>query len=146
MADANGSSHDCRIYRTNATKHHHHPSTDRINIQTVSEATRFKYIEDMINHHLDVYNFPLDFKVLDLENNWETISTAIITANQLTGQLNRPLLLVNADGTNRVVWNVAQIRDDIGLLHYFYWRRSSDYTDEWPMKLKQVVDDVVALA
>lgn len=117
-----------------------------IAIQTVSEATRFRYIEEQIIHHFDAYNFPLDLKVIDLENNWEMISTAIITANQWTGALNRPLFLVNPDGTSRIVRNVAEIQDDIGLLKYFYWLPLSNYTDERPMKLEQVVDHVNVLA
>lgn len=117
-----------------------------IAIQTVSEATRFRYIEELVIDHFDAYNFTLDLKVLDLENNWEMISAAIITANQGTGALNRPLLLVNPDGTSRPVQNVAEIQPDIGLLKYFIWLRSSNYTDGRSMQLEQVVDHVNVLA
>ena len=44
----------------------------------------------------------------------------------------------------RFVCNVAEVQPDIGLLKYFIWL--SNYTDEWPMQLEQVVDHVNVLA
>nr|P23339.1 RecName: Full=Antiviral protein S; AltName: Full=PAP-S; AltName: Full=Ribosome-inactivating protein; AltName: Full=rRNA N-glycosidase [Phytolacca americana]1GIK_A Chain A, ANTIVIRAL PROTEIN S [Phytolacca americana]1J1Q_A Chain A, Antiviral protein S [Phytolacca americana]1J1R_A Chain A, Antiviral Protein S [Phytolacca americana]1J1S_A Chain A, Antiviral Protein S [Phytolacca americana] len=84
-------------------------------IQMVSEAARFKYIENQVKTNFNRDFSPND-KVLDLEENWGKISTAI--HNSKNGALPKPLELKNADGTKWIVLRVDEIKPDVGLLNY----------------------------
>nr|P84853.2 RecName: Full=Ribosome-inactivating protein PD-L1/PD-L2; AltName: Full=rRNA N-glycosidase PD-L1/PD-L2 [Phytolacca dioica]3H5K_A Chain A, Ribosome-inactivating protein PD-L1/PD-L2 [Phytolacca dioica]3H5K_B Chain B, Ribosome-inactivating protein PD-L1/PD-L2 [Phytolacca dioica]3LE7_A Chain A, Ribosome-inactivating protein PD-L1/PD-L2 [Phytolacca dioica]3LE7_B Chain B, Ribosome-inactivating protein PD-L1/PD-L2 [Phytolacca dioica] len=84
-------------------------------IQMVSEAARFKYIENQVKTNFNRDFSPND-KILDLEENWGKISTAIHDATN--GALPKPLELKNADGTKWIVLRVDEIKPDMGLLNY----------------------------
>ena len=90
-------------------------------IQMVSEAIRFKYIENKIKDHYSAGYAP-DFRAIDLEKNWEKLSKAITTANPQTGKIPKKeldnLKLRNADGSPQNIRDVYNIIRDMGLLKY----------------------------
>lgn len=89
-----------------------------IAIQMVSEAARFKYIENEIK---DGPSTP-DPKAISLEGMWGKISEAIKGANRQTAEipkaLSDKLVLYQPDGSSWKVTNVNQIKPDMGLLKY----------------------------
>ncbi|XP_074311525.1 ribosome-inactivating protein saporin-7-like [Silene latifolia] len=83
-------------------------------IQMVSEAARFKYIEQMV-----LNNFPKGFnpddKVLILERNWDRISAAIKGSNK--GVFVPPLVLGSPEVST--TWTVSKATElNMGLLKY----------------------------
>ncbi|KAJ8442172.1 hypothetical protein Cgig2_015513 [Carnegiea gigantea] len=89
-----------------------------IAIQMVSEAARFKYVENEIK---DGPSTP-DQKAICLEGMWGKISEAIKGADPKTAQiptaLSDKLALCQSDGISWKVTNVNQIKSDMGLLKY----------------------------
>ncbi|KMT02562.1 hypothetical protein BVRB_9g202490 [Beta vulgaris subsp. vulgaris] len=84
-------------------------------IQMVSEAARFKYIEDMILDNFDTSIIP-DPKATRLENRWGKISEGI--KNSKKGVISPELDLLDAQGK---AWKVSKVKDiegDMGLLKY----------------------------
>lgn len=81
-------------------------------IQMLSEAARFKYIEQKV-----VDNFFNDFlprgDVISLENNWGALSVAIQTS---TGGKFSPIQLQHADYKPYTVSTVTAVQDKMGLL------------------------------
>ena len=55
-------------------------------IQTVSEAIRFKYIQDKITKN-STGGYAPDFRAVDLEINWDKISKAIEKVDSQTGKI-----------------------------------------------------------
>nr|Q03464.1 RecName: Full=Antiviral protein alpha; AltName: Full=PAP-alpha; AltName: Full=Ribosome-inactivating protein; AltName: Full=rRNA N-glycosidase; Flags: Precursor [Phytolacca americana]BAA01451.1 alpha-PAP(pokeweed antiviral protein) [Phytolacca americana] len=84
-------------------------------IQMVSEAARFKYIENQVKTNFNRAFYP-NAKVLNLEESWGKISTAIHNAKN--GALTSPLELKNANGSKWIVLRVDDIEPDVGLLKY----------------------------
>nr|2QET_A Chain A, Ribosome-inactivating protein PD-L4 [Phytolacca dioica]2Z53_A Chain A, Ribosome-inactivating protein PD-L4 [Phytolacca dioica] len=84
-------------------------------IQMVSEAARFKYIENQVKTNFN-RAFNPNPKVLSLEENWGKIALAIHNAKN--GALTSPLELKNADDTKWIVLRVDEIKPDMGLLNY----------------------------
>ncbi|XP_074311523.1 ribosome-inactivating protein saporin-7-like [Silene latifolia] len=83
-------------------------------IQMVSEAARFKYIEQMIlNNYPNGFN--PDDKVLILERNWDRISAAIKGSKK--GEFKTPLVLKSPEVTTS--WTVSKATElNMGLLKY----------------------------
>lgn len=90
-------------------------------IQMVSEAIRFKYIEDKIKENFSKGYAP-DPRALDLEKNWEKLTKVITVANPQTGEIPKKeldnLKLSNPNGTPQNIKNVYDIIGDMGLLKY----------------------------
>ncbi|KAJ8428203.1 hypothetical protein Cgig2_016787 [Carnegiea gigantea] len=90
-------------------------------IQMVSEAIRFKYIEDKIKDNFSDGYTP-DPRALDLEKNWEKLTEVIMAANPQTGEIPKKeldnLKLSNPDGTPQNIQDVYDIIGDMGLLKY----------------------------
>nr|CAA66702.1 pokeweed antiviral protein [Phytolacca americana] len=84
-------------------------------IQMVSEAARFKYIENQVKTNFNRAFYP-DPKVINLEEKWGKISEAIHNAKN--GALPKPLELVDAKGTKWIVLRVDEINRDVALLKY----------------------------
>nr|P34967.2 RecName: Full=Protein synthesis inhibitor PD-S2; AltName: Full=Ribosome-inactivating protein PD-S2; AltName: Full=rRNA N-glycosidase [Phytolacca dioica] len=84
-------------------------------IQMVSEATRFKYIENQVKTNFNRAFYP-NAKVLNLEETWGKISMAIHGAKN--GAFSKPLELQNADGSKWIVLRVDEIKPDVALLKY----------------------------
>lgn len=86
-----------------------------IAIQMVSEAARFKYIENQV-----LANFPNgftpDYKILSLENKWSKISKAFF--NSKDGSISPPLVLKDAKNKDWKVTKVTDIDTDMSLLSY----------------------------
>lgn len=81
----------------------------------VSEATRFKYIENQVKTNFNRAFYP-DPKIISLEGNWGKISTDIHDAKN--GALLKPLELVDAKDTKWIMLRVDEIKPDVGLLNY----------------------------
>ncbi|KAJ8428204.1 hypothetical protein Cgig2_016788 [Carnegiea gigantea] len=90
-------------------------------IQMVSEAIRFKYIENKIKDNFYTGYAP-DPRAIDLEKNWEKLTKVIMAANPQTGEIPKKeldsLKLSNPDGTPQNIRNVYSITVDMGLLKY----------------------------
>ncbi|KMT02564.1 hypothetical protein BVRB_9g202510 [Beta vulgaris subsp. vulgaris] len=84
-------------------------------IQMVSEAARFKYIEDMILDHFDRPIIP-NPKATRLENRWGKISEGI--KDSTNGVISPELDLLDAQGEEWKVSKVKDIEGDMGLLKY----------------------------
>nr|AAS77872.1 antiviral protein [Phytolacca americana] len=84
-------------------------------IQMVSEAARFKYIENQVKTNFN-RAFNPNPKVLNLQETWGKISTAIHDAKN--GVLPKPLELVDASGAKWIVLRVDEIKPDVALLNY----------------------------
>nr|AAL61546.1 ribosome inactivating protein type 1 precursor [Phytolacca americana] len=84
-------------------------------IQMVSEAARFKYIENQAKTNFNAGFFP-DPKVISLEEAWGKTSEAIHGAKN--GAFSKPLELVDAQGNKWIVLRVDEIKSDVGLLKY----------------------------
>lgn len=83
-------------------------------IQMLPEATRFKYIENMILENFYSFGYKPDPKTLSLEQNWQTITRGI--QNSKNGVISPVLHL--EDDTNKpwIVSKVSEIAPDMGLL------------------------------
>lgn len=90
-------------------------------IQMVSEAIRFKYIENKIKDNFSNGYYP-DPRALDLENNWDKLTEAIVAADRKTGKIPNNLLdnlkIKYANGTQQNIQSVYDITPDMGLLKY----------------------------
>nr|AAD32679.1 ribosome-inactivating protein 2 [Phytolacca insularis] len=102
-------------------------------IQMVPEATRFKYIENQVKTNFNRAFYP-NAKVLNLEETWGKISTAIHDAKN--GALTKPLELINEDGTKWIVLRVDEIKPDVGLLNYVDGTCQTTYqSDMFPQRI-----------
>lgn len=91
-------------------------------IQMVSEAVRFKYIENQVIANIR-NNFKPDYKVVSLETAWGRLSKAIAGADSKTGDFGKDnagnqktVELWNPQGNEWVVTNVYAVKEDIALL------------------------------
>lgn len=84
-------------------------------VQMISEAARFKYIENMILTTFTHFYNP-DLKAKTLEVNWQTVSTKIMTSKN--GIITPSLNLVDAKGKPWKVSLVKDIENDLGILKY----------------------------
>nr|QXF31165.1 ribosome inactivating protein [Bougainvillea glabra] len=93
-----------------------------IAIQMMSEAARFKYIENEVVKNGLSKAFKPNPKVLSLENSWGTISDAIHKSNEIKNTKDKcniispALKLKNANNGAWEVNSVSQIKPDIGIL------------------------------
>ncbi|XP_021841706.2 antiviral protein I [Spinacia oleracea] len=86
-------------------------------IQTIAEATRFKYIENMILAKFDSFENKPDPKTIELEVSWQKITKGIKSSNA-EGEIKPELILKDAKGKTWKVNKVSQIAPDMGLLKY----------------------------
>nr|AAO15531.1 ribosome inactivating protein Euserratin 2 precursor [Euphorbia serrata] len=85
-------------------------------IQMVAEAARFKFIQLKIeNNLLDEYKPKND--TISYENNWEKLSEQIQLSGT-DGKFKKPVTLLYANGTDKIVSTVAQVKPDISILLY----------------------------
>lgn len=89
-----------------------------IAIQMVSEAARFKYIENEVVNSGLWGSFKPDPKMLSLENNWGTISEAIHKSAPTCTTISPPLTLTNPNNAQWKVGKVSDIRPDMGILKF----------------------------
>ncbi|XP_048492610.1 antiviral protein I isoform X2 [Beta vulgaris subsp. vulgaris] len=84
-------------------------------IQMISEAARFKYIENKI---LETFymSFKPDPKILKLETSWQAITVGI--RNSRNGVISPALKLDDVNGRDWIVSRVQDIVDDMALLKY----------------------------
>nr|AAY34283.2 antiviral protein 1 [Bougainvillea buttiana] len=109
-------------------------------IQIVSEAARFKYIEnEVVRGGLNSGLSKPNGKMLNLENSWGHISDAIHNSNQKykCETISPALELQNADYSKWVVNKVSEISPDLGILKY----KSSKLTQSTTIMRSIVVED-----
>nr|ABI64066.1 ribosome inactivating protein [Bougainvillea spectabilis] len=88
-----------------------------IAIQMMSEAARFKYIENEVSNGL-YGSFTPNPKVLNLENNWGDISDAIHKSSPKCTTINPALQSKTPSNDPWVVHEVSEIRPDLGILKF----------------------------
>ncbi|KAL8154972.1 antiviral protein MAP-like [Apium graveolens] len=90
-----------------------------IAIQMVSEAARFKFMEDAIVRNDNTPN--IKKKMVAFQNDWEKISNAIHKAEAKTLKCVRisPTLVISDIGYRQEVNTVAEIKNDLGLIKYY---------------------------
>jgi len=86
-------------------------------VQTVAEAARFKYIENMIKDDYTVDFLTPNDKVLTIVNEWAKITTAIVNAKS-NGSFQNALPLTGPNGDTYTVTNVDGVKNDMGMLKY----------------------------
>ncbi|XP_065857444.1 ribosome-inactivating protein gelonin-like [Euphorbia lathyris] len=85
-------------------------------IQVVSEAARFKVLQRAIEANINDAFRPKGV-VISYQNSWDAISLQVQTAGA-DGRFRTPVQLQNEDFTPRTVSTVAEVKSDMGLLHY----------------------------
>ncbi|XP_065866358.1 ribosome-inactivating protein cucurmosin-like [Euphorbia lathyris] len=85
-------------------------------IQMVSEAARFKFIELQIENNITGQYKP-KWDTITYENRWDRLSEQIQLSGT-NGVFKTPVDLENADGTAKIVSNVADVKSDITILKY----------------------------
>nr|QCH00552.1 RIP2 [Vernicia fordii] len=85
-------------------------------IQMVSEAARFKYIEQKIVDKIEG-SFTPKLDVISRENNWDNLSRAIQTADQ-KGNIKKEFQVTLKDekGSRITISNINQVKGDMGIL------------------------------
>ncbi|KAJ8423182.1 hypothetical protein Cgig2_020981 [Carnegiea gigantea] len=94
-----------------------------IAIQMVSEAVRFKYIENQVIANINEEKFTPDYKLVSLETAWGRLSKAIEGADSKTGDFGKDsagnpktVELWDPQGNDWDVTNVHEVKEDIALL------------------------------
>nr|QXF31168.1 ribosome inactivating protein [Bougainvillea glabra] len=87
-------------------------------IQMMSEAARFKYIENEVVNNGLYGSFTPNPKVLELENSWGPISDAIHKSYPQCTTINPALKLRTPSNDPWVVDKVSEIRPDMGILKF----------------------------
>ncbi|XP_062086591.1 ribosome-inactivating protein gelonin-like [Humulus lupulus] len=83
-------------------------------IQMVSEAARFKYIQQKLEFHGFQSEFPPKGDIISYESKWSKLSIAIQKSND--GKFPETITLQNEDYSQRKVSTVAEVKDDMKLL------------------------------
>ncbi|XP_062086590.1 ribosome-inactivating protein gelonin-like [Humulus lupulus] len=83
-------------------------------IQMVSEAARFKYIQQKLEFHGFQSEFPPKGDIISYEKNWSALSIAIQKSKD--GKFPETITLQNEDYSQRKVSTVAEVKDDMKLL------------------------------
>ncbi|XP_062086581.1 ribosome-inactivating protein gelonin-like [Humulus lupulus] len=83
-------------------------------IQMVSEAARFKYIQQKLEFHGFQSEFPPKGDIISYENNWSALSIAIQKSKD--GKFPNTITLQNEDYSQRKVSTVAEVKADMKLL------------------------------
>ncbi|XP_065869289.1 ribosome-inactivating protein cucurmosin-like isoform X2 [Euphorbia lathyris] len=86
-------------------------------IQMVAEAARFKYIQEKIENDLSGEYRPKS-DTISLENSWDALSKQIQQCGS-SGKFTTPVILQNADGSNKIISSVAEVKPDISILLYY---------------------------
>ncbi|KDP34676.1 hypothetical protein JCGZ_10881 [Jatropha curcas] len=82
-------------------------------IQMVSEATRYKYIENEVVKHISDRFLPKG-DIISRENKWQDLSEAI--QKSVADEFTKPVQLQAPDYNVYNVYRVQQVKDDMGLL------------------------------
>ncbi|WCJ41748.1 Ribosome-inactivating protein cucurmosin [Euphorbia peplus] len=85
-------------------------------IQMISEASRFKFIELQIEGDI-IYGYKPKWDTITYENKWDKLSEQIQISGT-DGKFKTTIELQNADGSNNIVSNVAQVKSDITVMLY----------------------------
>ncbi|KAM7253125.1 hypothetical protein ACFE04_025743 [Oxalis oulophora] len=96
-------------------------------IQMISEAARFRPIEQMVR---DSFSGPLatfnpNSYMLSLENSWGELSTAVQSATSQTSSFDRTIILQDSDGSNFDVNTIRQILFTLGVMKFICTNRNS---------------------
>ncbi|XP_065857728.1 ribosome-inactivating protein gelonin-like [Euphorbia lathyris] len=96
-------------------------------IQVVSEAARFKVLQRGIEANVNDAFRPRGV-VISYQNSWDAVSEQVQIAGA-DGRFKTPVQLQNENFTPRIVSTVAQVKSDMGLLHYNNPRIFGDHND-----------------
>ncbi|XP_065865482.1 ribosome-inactivating protein cucurmosin-like [Euphorbia lathyris] len=86
-------------------------------IQMVAEAGRFQYIQKQIENEL-LGEYKPKSDTISLENSWDALSKQIQQCGR-NGIFTAPVTLKNADGSNKIISSVSQVKPDISILLYY---------------------------